>query len=82
MNNMNESIKLENKIKILVKTLNINIVYNSHIEIFEVDNYNLHKLIKKIDELSLNINNNQNKDLEIEKEKTRQLELALSKLKN
>ena len=86
MNNMNDAIKLENKIKTLVKTLNINIIYNTHVEIFEVDNNNLQNLIKKIDELSLkiiknkNINNveiiNENiKKFDIEKEKTKQLEL-------
>ena len=88
MNNMNEAIKLENKIKTLIKTLKINTVYNTHVEIFEVDNNNLQNLIKKIDELSLKIINNKNininneeiineniKNLDIEKEKTKQLEL-------
>jgi hypothetical protein len=36
MNNINEAINLEKKIK----TLKINKVYNTHIEIFEVDNNN------------------------------------------
>jgi predicted GIY-YIG superfamily endonuclease len=86
MNNMNNAIKLENKIKKLVNTLNINIIYNKHKEIFKVDNNNLQNLIKKIDELSLkiiNIKNNNNLEsindniinLDIEKEKTKQLEL-------
>uniref|UniRef100_A0A6C0EF87 Bro-N domain-containing protein n=1 Tax=viral metagenome TaxID=1070528 RepID=A0A6C0EF87_9ZZZZ len=92
MNNMNEAIKLENKIKTLVKTLKINTVYNTHIEIFEVDNNNLQNLIKKIDELSLKIINTKNnknlelineniKNLDIEKEKTKQLELENENLK-
>uniref|UniRef100_A0A6C0EEM0 C2H2-type domain-containing protein n=1 Tax=viral metagenome TaxID=1070528 RepID=A0A6C0EEM0_9ZZZZ len=83
MNNMNDAIKLENKIKTLVKTLNINTVYNTHVEIFEVDNNNLQNLIKKIDELSLKIMHIKNyknlelineniKNLDIEKEKTKQ----------
>jgi prophage antirepressor-like protein len=75
MNNMNEAIKLENKIKTLVKTLNINTVYNTHIEIFEVDNNNLQNLIKKIDELSLKINKNQNnKYIDLINENIKQLE--------
>ena len=92
MNNMNDAIKLENKIKTLVKTLKINTVYNTHIEIFEVDNNNLQNLIKKIDELSLKIINTKNnknlelineniKNLDIEKEKTKQLELENENLK-
>uniref|UniRef100_A0A6C0EFP7 Bro-N domain-containing protein n=1 Tax=viral metagenome TaxID=1070528 RepID=A0A6C0EFP7_9ZZZZ len=85
MNNMNDAIKLENKIKTLVKTLKINTVYNTHIEIFEVDNNNLQNLIKKIDELSfkiINTKNNENiKNLDIEKEKTKQLELENENLK-
>ena len=85
MNNMNEAIKLENKIKTLVKTLKINTVYNTHVEIFDVDNNNLQNLIKKIDELSfkiINTKNNENiKNLNIEKEKTKQLELENENLK-
>uniref|UniRef100_A0A6C0EBS9 Uncharacterized protein n=1 Tax=viral metagenome TaxID=1070528 RepID=A0A6C0EBS9_9ZZZZ len=66
MNNMNDAIKLENKIKTLVKTLKINTVYNTHVEIFEVDNNNLQNLIKKIDELSFKIiNTKNNKNLEL-----------------
>jgi prophage antirepressor-like protein len=56
MNNMNNAIKLETKIKTLVKTLNINTVYNTHIEIFEIDNNNLQNIIEKIDGFSLKIN--------------------------
>jgi hypothetical protein len=68
-----ESIKLENKIKTLVKTLKINTVYNTHIEIFEVDNNNLQNLIKKIDELSIKTNKiKNNKYFEQEQEKTKQ----------
>jgi hypothetical protein len=58
MNNINESLLLEKKIKTLVKILNINKIYNNHIEIFEVDNINLNKVINKIDEIKLNINKN------------------------
>jgi predicted GIY-YIG superfamily endonuclease len=56
MNNINEAIKLEKKIKILVKTLRINIVYNTHIEMFEINKNNLQNLIEKIDGFSLKIN--------------------------
>jgi hypothetical protein len=56
MNNINEAITLEKKIKILVKSLKINTVYNTHVEIFKVDNNNLHNLIEKIDVFSLKIN--------------------------
>jgi len=55
MNNMNDAIKFENKIKKLVKTLNINMIYNNHIEIFTVDINNLQDLIQKIDSLSLTV---------------------------
>ena len=85
MNNMNEAIKLENKIKKLVKTLNINIIFNNHIEIFEVDNNNLQNIIEKINGLSLKINkiikNDINLELEIEKERTKQLEIKLELFK-
>ena len=73
MGNMNEAINLENKIKKLTKSLNYNIIYNNHIEIFEVENDNLYKIIKKIDEMSLKINN-KNKN-SIEETKIKQLEL-------
>ena len=82
--NMNATISLENKIKALTKSLNINRIYNTHIEIFEVDNNNLQNIINKIDELSLNIIEDKNiiednkliidKDIIIEKEKTKQIE--------
>jgi prophage antirepressor-like protein len=97
MHNINDAIKLENKIKILVKTLNINIIYNTHVEIFNVDNNNLQNLIKKIDELSLKIINTKIKpnillettQLTLENEnlklklvdKTKQLELENENLK-
>ena len=87
MENMNEAINLETKIKKLTKSLNINIVYNNHIEIFEVDNKNLQNIIKKIDELSLTIINKnsiiieENIIIELEKEKTKQLELENENLK-
>jgi len=80
MYNMNEAIKLENKIKKLTKSLNINIVYNNHIEIFQVENNNIQNIIKKIDELSLK-NINKNNNIIIEKEKTKQLELENENLK-
>jgi hypothetical protein len=64
MNNMNESLLLEKKIKSFVKSININTIYNNHIEIFEIDNINLNKIINKIDELKLNIiKNNKEKRL-------------------
>jgi cell shape-determining protein MreC len=90
MNNMNDAIKLENKIKTLIKTLKINTIYNTHVEIFEVDNNNLQNLIKKIDELSVkinkkNISNIVDKDniikLNIETVKIKQLELENENLK-
>jgi len=69
MNNMNEAIRLENKIKKLVKSSNINMIYNNHIEIFAVNNIDLQDLIKKIDGLSLNINiKNKQNNLELENE--------------
>uniref|UniRef100_A0A6C0EDF1 C2H2-type domain-containing protein n=1 Tax=viral metagenome TaxID=1070528 RepID=A0A6C0EDF1_9ZZZZ len=82
MNNMNEAIKMENKIKRLVQALNINIIYNKHKEIFEADNANLLNLIKKIDELSIDIikknyikfDEKNTKQLELE-DKIKQLEL-------
>jgi len=52
---MNNSGKLENKIKNLTKELNINIIYNKHIEFFQIDNNNLSNMINKIDELALKI---------------------------
>ena len=91
MNNINEAINLEKKIKTLVKSLNINTVYNTHVEIFEVDNNNLHNLIEKIDVFSLKINkiikNNVNLELENENLKlkivdnTKRLELENENLK-
>ena len=54
MNNINEAIKLENKIKTLIKTLNI--IYNTHVEIFKIDNNNLQNIIEKIDGFTLEIN--------------------------
>ena len=83
MNNMNDSRRLENKIKKLVKTLNINIIYNNHIEIFQVNNNDLEQLIEKFDELSLTINNDLKFETSviIEKEKTKQLELENENLK-
>ena len=83
MNNMNESRHLENKIKKLVKTLNINIIYNNHIEIFQVNNNDLEQLIEKFDELSLTINNDLKFETSviIEKERTKQLELENENLK-
>ena len=64
---MNDSEKLEKKIKKLVKELNINIVYlNKHIEFFQIDNNNLYNIINKIDELSLDINKIDNsKEIEL-----------------
>ncbi len=58
-------------IKILVKTLNINKIYNNHIKNFEADYINLNKVIDKIDEIKLNINKNINLDktIKIEEEK-------------
>ena len=73
MNNMNEVINLETKIKKLTKSLNINIVYNNHVEIFEVGINNLQNIIKKIDELSLKIINKKD-NLDIEKIKQLELE--------
>jgi prophage antirepressor-like protein len=81
MNNINDAIKLEKKIKTLVKELNINIIYNTHVEIFKVDNNNLQNLIKKIDELSFKIINNKHKTNILETEKTKQLELENENLK-
>ena len=50
--------------KSFVKSININTIYNNHIEIFEIDNINLNKIINKIDELKLNIiKNNKEKRL-------------------
>ena len=60
MNNINESLLLEKKIKYFVKFIKINKIYNTHIEIFEIDNINLQKLISKIDNISLNIKDNLN----------------------
>ena len=66
MNNMNDSIKLETKIKTLIKTLNINTVYNNHVEIFEVDENNLQNIIEKIDGVSLKINKIIKNDVNLE----------------
>ena len=63
----NEVINLENNIKKLTKSLNINIVYNNQIKIFEVDKNNLQNIIKN--------------NTIIEKEKTKQLELENENLK-
>jgi prophage antirepressor-like protein len=58
MKNINQIIELEKKIKKLVYSLNINRVLtnennkDSHVEFFEIDNDNLHNIIRKIDEFS------------------------------
>jgi prophage antirepressor-like protein len=78
MNNMNEAIRLENKIKKLVKLSNINMIYNNHIEIFAVNNIDLQDLINKIDGLSLNLNiKNKQNNLELEKLKMENENLKL-----
>ena len=83
--NMNSSKKLENKIKNLTKTLNINIIYGNHIEFFQIVDSNLKNIIDQITEFALEISYNDkfknNHNLEIEKEKTRQLELQIELLK-
>jgi prophage antirepressor-like protein len=56
--NINKAIKLEGQIKKLVKAININVIYFNHVEIFEVNIYNLQNIINKIDEFYLNINKN------------------------
>ena len=80
------AIKLENKIKKLIKAVNINIIYFNHVEIFEVDQYNLQNIINKIDDFYLNINkNNQqielNKQMEILKLENENLKLKFELLK-
>jgi hypothetical protein len=49
---------VEGQIKKLVKAVNINVIYFNHVEIFEVDTYNLQNIINKIDEFYNNINKN------------------------
>ena len=49
---------MEGQIKKLVKAVNINVIYFNHVEIFEVDTYNLQNIINKIDEFYNNINKN------------------------
>ena len=66
MNNINEAIKFENKIKTIVKTLNINTIYNTHVEIFKIDNNNLQIIIEKIDGFSLKINKIIKNDVNLE----------------
>ena len=80
MNNMNEAIKFENKIKKLVKTLNINMLYNNHIEIFAVNNIDLQDLINKIDGLSLTVIIKNNLELEKLKMENENLKLKLELL--
>jgi len=81
MKNKNYAIELENKIKKFIKTSEINVIYNNHVEIFEIDIDKLQNIIKKIDDLSLDIinknieNNYEFESLMIEKEKTKQLEI-------
>ena len=58
LNNINKAIKLECQIKKFVKAVNINVIYFNHVEIFEVDIYNLQNIINKIDEFYNNINKN------------------------
>jgi hypothetical protein len=57
LNNMNETEILEKKIKNMVKTLNINRIYNNQTEIFQIDKINLQDIINKIDDLSLKLTN-------------------------
>ena len=49
---------MECQIKKFVKAVNINVIYINHVEIFEVDIYNLQNIINKIDEFYNNINKN------------------------
>ena len=56
LNNINDAIKLEMKIKKLVYLLNINITYNNHIEIFEIDDSNLKSIIDKINKFHIKLN--------------------------
>jgi predicted GIY-YIG superfamily endonuclease len=56
--NINKAIKLEGQIKKLVKAININVIYFNHVEIFEVNIYNLQNIINKIDDFYNNINKN------------------------
>jgi len=65
---MNDSGKLENKVKKLMKDIKINITYDKHIEFFQIENNNLPNIINKIDELSLKINKdniNNSKEIEV-----------------
>ena len=78
--NMNFSKDMENKIKKFVYSININIQYGKHVEIFQIDNINLNNIITKIDKIKLDIikdidkdtNHNFNFDqtIKIEEEKT------------
>ncbi len=77
---MNFSKDMENKIKKFVYSININIQYGKHVEIFQIDNINLNNIITKIDKIKLDIikdidkdtNHNFNFDqtIKIEEEKT------------
>ena len=61
MKNINQIIELEKKIKKFVYSLDINRVLcnelslDNQIEIFEIEDINLHNLIEKIDEFSIEI---------------------------
>jgi hypothetical protein len=61
MKNINQIIELEKKIKKFVHSLDINRVLcnelslDNQIEIFEIEDINLHNLIKKINEFSIEI---------------------------
>ena len=58
MESINQIVNLEKKIKNLVYSLNINrviyteLIKETHVEIFEIDNDNLYNIIKKIDDFS------------------------------
>jgi hypothetical protein len=89
-NNINECINMENKIKELIRILNINTTYNGYTEIFKHDDINnfiklidnCHKIDNKLDNLMI-IECEKTKQLEItnildiEREKTKQLNKSL-----
>jgi hypothetical protein len=75
MDNMNQSTKLESLVKRMVNTLQINIIYNKHIEIFKIDT--IDNIINKIDEMSLKIKSKNNINIELEKIKLENENLKL-----
>jgi predicted GIY-YIG superfamily endonuclease len=80
MDTINESTALEKKIKKMVNYLHINIIYNKHIKIFQIDN--IDNIINKFNELELKVKNTKsNSYLELENQNLK-LQIEVLKLQS